>query len=332
MSVLVDTELPPTFTRLAPRDVRTVAGLARRLVGAGACRVDDPEWIAAAREAWDELPVGLRRPVRAFRRDSGPAGALLVRALPVGSDPIPPTPTVDGSVQRSATVTAAVLVVIASGLGDPAAFRAEKSGALVQNVVPVPGKEQVQGNAGSTLLSFHNENAFHQHRPDFVMLLCLRADHAGAAGLRTASIRQALPLLSDATRTALFEPAFVTEPPPSFGGRPDRDSAPVTRHPVLSGASNDPDLRVDFAATTPTDRRSAAALSALQDAFGRVACTHRLAPGDLAVVDNRVAVHGRTAFLPRYDGRDRWLQRTFVLADLRRSRGFRPDDGYVLAR
>jgi L-asparagine oxygenase len=48
-------------------------------------------------------------------------------------------------------------------------------------------------------------------------------------------------------------------------------------------------------------------------------------------VDNRVTVHGRTAFQPRYDGRDRWLQRTFALADLRRSRGYRPNDGYVLA-
>ena len=49
------------------------------------------------------------------------------------------------------------------------------------------------------------------------------------------------------------------------------------------------------------------------------------------MVDNRVTVHGRTAFRPRYDGRDRWLQRTFVAADLRRSREYRPGDGYVLA-
>jgi L-asparagine oxygenase len=43
-------------------------------------------------------------------------------------------------------------------------------------------------------------------------------------------------------------------------------------------------------------------------------------------------VHGRTAFTPRYDGRDRWLQRIFSLRDLRRSRDFRPDDGHVLVR
>jgi len=50
------------------------------------------------------------------------------------------------------------------------------------------------------------------------------------------------------------------------------------------------------------------------------------------IVDNRVTVHGRTAFRPRYDGADRWLQRTFAVADLRRSRDHRPDDGYILTR
>ncbi|MGE0137021.1 MAG: L-asparagine oxygenase, partial [Ilumatobacteraceae bacterium] len=38
--------------------------------------------------------------------------------------------------------------------------------------------------------------------------------------------------------------------------------------------------------------------------------------GDLLVVDNTVAVHGRSPFLPRFDGTDRWLQRTFVVSDL----------------
>jgi len=38
--------------------------------------------------------------------------------------------------------------------------------------------------------------------------------------------------------------------------------------------------------------------------------------GDLLVVDNAVAVHGRSAFPARFDGTDRWLQRTFVVPDL----------------
>jgi L-asparagine oxygenase len=41
-----------------------------------------------------------------------------------------------------------------------------------------------------------------------------------------------------------------------------------------------------------------------------------LEAGDLLVVDNAVSVHGRSPFPARYDGTDRWLQRTFVVADL----------------
>ena len=41
-----------------------------------------------------------------------------------------------------------------------------------------------------------------------------------------------------------------------------------------------------------------------------------LEAGDLLVVDNTVAVHGRSPFVPRFDGTDRWLQRTFVVTDL----------------
>jgi L-asparagine oxygenase len=186
--------------------------------------------------------------------------------------------------------------------------------------------EEFQGNAGSTLLTFHNENAFHEHRPDFVMLLCLRADPTGRAGLRTACVRQVLPLLSDRTLDALWAPEFITAPPPSF----QLDGLRQPPGPVLLGDPSDPDIRVDLAATEPVTERAAEALRELQARFDATAATHRLVPGELAIVDNRVTVHGRTEFTPRYDGTDRWLQRTFVMTDLRRSRAMRPADGYVL--
>jgi L-asparagine oxygenase len=309
------------------KELAEVARVARTLCGASR-RVDDPAWVAAARAAWDELPIGIRRGVRQFRRDSASSGTLLLRNLPVDEQALPSTPAVSGSVEQFGTVPAAILTMIACGLGDPAAFQAEKSGALVQDVVPVPGKEDVQGNMGSAPLAFHNENAFHQHRPDFIMLLCLRADHDGAASLRTACIRNALPLLTEGTRAALGRPEFATEAPPSFG----ISGGQAPPHPVLSGDPADPDVRVDFHATCALTLAASAALAELQARLDEVGRNVRLSPGDLVIADNRVTVHGRTSFRPRYDGRDRWLQRTFVLSDLRRSRDSRPADGYVLAR
>src|SRR5204862_6883498 len=111
--------------------------------------------------ACDALRLALRRELRAFRRHSGPRGSLLVRGLLVDADSLPDTPSTADSVQREASVAAAVLMMVVCSLGDPVAYLAEKSGALVQDVVPVPGKERFSGNAGSALLTFHNENAFH---------------------------------------------------------------------------------------------------------------------------------------------------------------------------
>ncbi|WP_371784933.1 TauD/TfdA family dioxygenase [Streptosporangium subroseum] len=328
MSVAIDTTSAGSGSvSLSADDVRQTERVAASVAAASPGLVDDPAWIGAARRGWDELPASLRHALRGFRRDSGPTGTLLLRGLPVRDPALPPTPVVNGSVQREATVPAALLMSIACGLGDPTSFASEKSGALVQDVVPVPGREDFQGNAGSVLLSFHNENAFHPHRPDFVLLICLRADHDGLAGLRTACVRTVLPLLSSGAREVLGSPQFVTAPPPSFGAGAGDATTP---HPVLSGAPDDPDLRVDLAATEPLGPRAADALSELAELFDRTAQTFRLLPQDLVIVDNRVTVHGRTAFQPRYDGRDRWLQRTFVCADLRRSRAWRPGDGHVL--
>ena len=50
-----------------------------------------------------------------------------------------------------------------------------------------------------------------------------------------------------------------------------------------------------------------------------------LTPGDICVIDNYKAVHGRKPFRARFDGTDRWLRRLNMARDLRRSREFRLD-------
>ncbi|HEY6316012.1 MAG TPA: TauD/TfdA family dioxygenase [Streptosporangiaceae bacterium] len=313
--------------QLDRKDTVVIAEAAERLVQAGGGLIDEPRWVEAARSEWEGMPRSFRVAIRDFRRDSGLAGALIVRGLPLGPEALARTPEAYGSVQRQATVSAACLVLTACGLGDPVAFEAEKCGALVQDVVPVRGQEDFQGNAGSVDLKFHNENAFHPHRPDYVLLLCLRSDHECVAGLRAGSIRAALPLLSGDVAMALRSDEFSTLAPPSFGAATGQTSV----HPVLSGSLDDPDIRVDFAATRAFSSRAEQALAELSAALERTARTVVLRPGDLAIIDNRVSVHGRTAFRPRYDGLDRWLQRSYSTADIRRSRERRPADGYVMS-
>lgn len=312
---------------LSDDDRAVVRRLSEDLAADPATAIDAPAWVERARDLASHLPAELRAIVRRFRRDPGREGALLVRGLPVDEATLPPTPAVGGSVQRTPTVPASTLVMTSMQLGEVIAFRSEKNGALVQDVVPVPGKEDFQGNAGSVTLKMHTENAFHPNRPDFVNLMCLRNDHDNVAGLLTSSIRCALELLPPATRAVLAQPRFVTEAPLSFGG-----STPAAKpRPVLDGDPDDPDVRVDFASTDALDVVAETALDRLRRAFDETRRVLVLGPGDLAMVDNRIAVHGRTSFRPRYDGRDRWLQRTYVQLDARRSRPARPGNGDVLS-
>ncbi|MYW67603.1 clavaminate synthase [Streptomyces sp. SID8379] len=304
-----------------------IVALTERLTGPENELIDTPQWLAAALDTSSSLPRTLLRTLRAFRHDPGPDGTLLLRNLPVVADaPLPATPAVPNSVERVPTVAASVVSSVMLQLGEVIAFRNEKSGHLVQNVVPVPGREESQSNAGSVLLELHIENAFHDNRPDYVGLLCIREDPTGDAKLCTSSIRRALPLLDADTRQVLAEPRFLTEPPPSFGTLDSVRSA----HPILVGDPEDPNVLVDFAATHPLDDPAKVAMAALREAFVETMVGHRLRVGDLAVVDNRVAVHGRTSFTPRYDGADRWLERVYAHLDNRRSRVDRKGGGPVL--
>ncbi len=299
--------------------------LVAELMTAEPALVDDGGWQARARLASCQLPPRLLAAIRAFRHDAGTAGTLAVANLPVDGDALPPTPNVPGSAQRAATAPATTAVLLGQQLGEVIAYRDEKNGALVQDVVPVPSLAGSQSNGGSVPLELHTENAFHPHRPDYVGLLCLRPAHDEQVGTQVAAVRRAFPLIGPADRAILREPRFVTAAPPSFGSA--GQSQP---HPVLCGSPDDPDIRVDFHATSALDDQAGLALARLRQALAEVRTDLVQRPGEMVFIDNRLVVHGRVAFTPRYDGSDRWLHRVFVHLDGRRSRPDRPGNGAVL--
>jgi len=213
-------------------------------------------------------------------------------------------------------------------LGEPIAYADEKNGALIQNICPVRGKEDAQENCGSSYLEFHTEDAFHPHKPDFIGLLCLKQDHDHVATTAAASIRQALSLVPSKAQDLLRQPLYRIRLSSSFTS--DTNQIVFSEClPVLSGDSLEPELSVDFYGMEATTRSGHLALKTLEEALLKVAVEHKLVTGDLMIVDNRVAAHARTAFKPRYDGQDRWLQRLFVVHDFRRSRASRPHGSHI---
>jgi hypothetical protein len=123
-----------------------------------------------------------------------------------------------------------------------------------------------------------------------------------------------MPQLPTQVVDALFESRFRTAVDESYlHGRSNVLSEPMA---VLTGDRRRPSMVFDADLMVGIDEEADDALGALTDATVACHTSVALEAGDLLVVDNSVAVHGRSPFAARFDGTDRWLQRTFVVADL----------------
>jgi hypothetical protein len=253
-----------------------------------------------------------------FADSSHPSGALLVRNVPVGSiGPTPPAPTAPTTKDAVSELS---LLTIARRLGQPVGYEPEHGGELVQNIVPTRHAAGRQTSTSSKVeLMFHTEAAFHPHRPRYLLLLCLRGDRAAQTTL--CSISEVLPHLDPSIVDILFEPRFRTAVDESYLHGRRNVLGPLT--PVLSGDRDRPSMVFDADLMVGADAAADGALRVLADAVAVHATAVVLEAGDLLVVDNDAAVHGRTSFTPRFDGTDRWLQRTFVVSDLAPSAGER---------
>jgi len=257
------------------------------------------------------FPAALYETLVDFGDDSGDAGAVVLRPLPLGD--LPPTPPTPTTATSKSWASEALLLAAARRLGQPVGYAPEHGGDLVQNIVPVASSasRQISTSSRATLM-FHTETAFHPFRPRYLLLLCLRGDPAARTTLAASpALVRALPTRH---RRVLFEPRFRTAVDESH--RPDGRRCLGAPRPVFEGPSDRPVMVFDADLMVGIDGEATAALAALADIVEEHHTSVVLEAGDLLVVDNYRVVHGRSSFTPRFDGTDRWLQRTFVISDL----------------
>ncbi|MEW2632764.1 clavaminate synthase [Streptomyces sp. NPDC048389] len=284
--------------------------------------LDDEELLTEAELSGLRLPRRILGELGRFRRHGNDAGVLLIRNLPV--DPEPPATPADGFLSHWNELPVATFaqLAVASTVGDVIAYADEKLGRIVQDVAPVQGAERRQENTGTVYLELHTEDGFHPSKPDFITLLCVRPDHERTARTVVGAAARALPLLYERTTAVLRERRFRLRVASSFAdGSDDLLTDPL---PVLSGTAAVPDLLADFHAMEALDEEAEAALEELESAFLATLRGGVLDVGDLLVVDNRTAIHGRSEFTACHDGTDRWLRRCFAVTDIRASRAIRP--------
>lgn len=316
--------------------------------------IEEPAFLQDIAIAAQELPRRLREGLVRFKlQERWPV--CLVDGLRIDGGAIGPTPrdSMDKAAKARTRRQDIYLMLCCHLLGEAVAYATEHEGHLIHDVLPIAGNEGRQRGNSTDALHWHIEHAFHPQRMDYVALLCLRNDDQVATTFGFVDRLQ----IDDATRQALAQPAFPYIP--DNGNRADgsnrlgqegaghgpadgerglvaelvrRSYAGIQRMleqpprvPALFGGPALPYLRIhphyvdDFGADGPSreafDRLKAAIDGALEEVV--------LSPGQLLLIDNYRAVHGRRSIPGHYDGTDRWLKRAFVVRDLRKTRHLR---------
>lgn len=279
---------------------RRIASVTATATGATA------DFFRQAQLAADGLPEALRAALHAFRLVGNADGVLLLRHFP----------SADPATGGDASDSERMLALVASRLGDIVGYRQEKQGALFQDVRPHPDKASEQASEGSLVqLEYHTERCFHPYLPAYVLLYCIRPDAARMAETFFASVRAMRPLLDPDACEVLFQPLFRTGIDYSFGNTGTvKANGPVMS--VLYGSREDPFLRYDLDLMVGLTAAAQQALDAVRQAAGRVQRGVCLQQGDLLIIDNRRAIHGRHPFTPHYNDSDRWLKRAYVVSDI----------------
>lgn len=250
-----------------------------------------------------------------FKLFGNSKGFLLLEDAQIGD--IPVTPASRSELNKPDNSSERLLLQATALLGEPIGYVQESNGCIVNNFFP----QQTQSRAATsdsfdTELDLHTENAFHAIQPDYLLLLCLRQDPAAEAITYVASAERIVQRLSYQDQMFLLnEPYnFLSDYGPSEKNqRIDINK----RQTVLYGDPDSPFLRFDPQFMEAYSDRAQSVMDRLRAIAWEVVEPVRLTRGDLLIMDNRRTAHARSPFTARFDGTDRWMQRTFASCNLR---------------
>jgi Fe(II)/alpha-ketoglutarate-dependent arginine beta-hydroxylase len=308
--------------------------------------VEDELFLAQSTILAHDLPRRLRSEIHEFNYYERGRGVFVVSNFHIDQEKIGPTPGhwADRDAISPTLEEEFFLVLCGCLLGHPIAWSTQQNGYLVHDIMPIKKYENEQMGFSSTqYLAWHVEDAFHELRGDYLGMMCLR--NPQQVPTVVASIADVE--LEERHIERLFEPEFGIKPDEthlkknrakrlvSAGGSSgslesaydvmeEQFSAPP-KVAALFGNRRSPYVRVDpYFMTQPESKPHREALNALVEALEDNLQELVLQPGDVTFVDNFRMVHGRVPFRANYDGRDRWLKRINIAAELRKSRAARP--------
>jgi L-asparagine oxygenase len=186
-----------------------------------------------------------------------------------------------------------------------------------------------QTSIGSNVeLEIHTEQAFSKLRPDILSLACIRGD--------INAITHILPvhrIIASLNTKILREPLWKTGVDLSFklNGNDFLEGDVRGPLPIIHGSESDPLLTFDQDLMTGETQDAQEMIKRIVDIYYEQRISRNLVSGDIILIDNRRAVHGRSPFFPRYDDNDRFLIRCFGTMDYPSTRRARPGNGRVIS-
>ena len=273
--------------RLNPEEISLIKSLASA-IAIQYRNAEDDEFLFNASLYSHELPRPIREFLNDFRMRERKDGYCLISGYPIDDAKIGPTPSHWKERRRSlATVEEEIMLsLFGSLLGDLFSWSTQQAGFVVHNIIPIKSDENEQLGTGSKqLLWWHNEDAFHPFRGDYLGMMCLRNPDLVATTIACIDNVE----LDDEQKALLFEPHYVIHPDESHleknrgidESKPAGDENAIkasyekilemskepNRIPVLFGSFDSPYLQIDPyfmpARRSPASARSARTIDSI---------------------------------------------------------------------
>lgn len=226
---------------------------------------------------------------------------------------IPPTPLVPPMDETAVAQASNLLLKFGRHYGTAVGYKQEQNGRLIQHVLPNPKTEFAQISSSSkTVLKLHTETAFHPHKPDVLILMCLRGDEN--APTTYASFDDIMKEMDVSLMYELMRPQFYVQPDLSF--KKAGKSYKEWLIPIIDCRQKSLKFCYDEDLMRGKTASADDALRSLNALVAKHTKEIVLKTGDVLVMNNHRVIHGRKPFQPRYDGTDRWLMRLLVKAQL----------------
>ncbi len=323
------TQRAPDVVRLESSERERLIELAGELLTVSP--TDSPElFCRQAHRAARRLPDRLEELLTDFAGRGSETGTMLLDGLAVEQPP--PTPPDNRSHLGESTLLARVQAIVNHACGEMVAYEAEGHGRLYQDMVPNRALAQSQTSLGSRVeLELHTEQAFSKLRPDVLCLACLRGHPDAQTYVLPA--HALLEHLNPFERKLLRQPLWMTGVDGSFKQDGHEFIEGDERGPlaIVGGAEDDPTIVFDQDLMRGVDEQAQAMIARIVEVYRAERRSVTLRPGQILLLDNVRAVHGRSPFKPNFDGSDRFIIRSFAIRDLVRTRYARPGNGRVIA-